>query len=32
MTLNVGLDVSLDNIWDWKGIRGKVGEVNSRKI
>jgi hypothetical protein len=31
MELNVGLDVSFDNMWDWKGIREKTGEVNGTK-
>jgi hypothetical protein len=31
MALNVGLDASLDNMQDWKGIREKAGEVNSTK-
>jgi hypothetical protein len=29
MALNVGLDVSFDNM-DWKGIREKAGEVNKQ--
>jgi hypothetical protein len=29
MALNVGLDVSLDNTQDWKGIRVKAGEADS---
>jgi hypothetical protein len=29
VTLNAGLDVSLGNMWDWKGIREKSVEVNS---
>jgi hypothetical protein len=31
MTLNVGLDALFDNIYDWKAIREKKGEVNSTK-
>jgi hypothetical protein len=31
MTLKAGLDVSFDNMQNWKEIRGKVGEVNSTK-
>jgi hypothetical protein len=31
MTLNFGLDVSFDNMWDWEEIREKVGEDNSMK-
>jgi hypothetical protein len=31
MALNLGLEVSLDNIQVWKGIRGKAEEVNSAK-
>jgi hypothetical protein len=30
MTLNVGLDVSFDNMYDWKGIREKL-EIESTK-
>jgi hypothetical protein len=30
MLLNVGLDVSFDNMQDWKVIREKVGEVNNK--
>jgi hypothetical protein len=26
--LNFGLGVSFDNMWDWKGVREKAGEVN----
>jgi hypothetical protein len=29
MALNVGLDVSFDNMEEWKGIRNKAVEVNS---
>jgi hypothetical protein len=28
---NFGLDISFDNMQDWKGIGEKVGEVNSTK-
>jgi hypothetical protein len=28
---NVGLDVSVDNMLEWKGIREKAEKVNSRK-
>jgi hypothetical protein len=31
MVLKVGLDVSLDNMQDWKEIREKAAEVNSTK-
>jgi hypothetical protein len=31
MALNVGLTVSFDNMWDWKGIGEKAGEVNNTK-
>jgi hypothetical protein len=31
MALNIGLDVSVDNLWDLKGIREKAGEVNSTR-
>jgi hypothetical protein len=31
MALNIGLDVSFDNISDWNGIPQKAGEVNSTK-
>lgn len=31
MTLNVGLDVSFDNMQDCKRIREKAGEVNKYK-
>jgi hypothetical protein len=31
MALNNGLDASLDNTYDWRGILEKWGEVNSRK-
>jgi hypothetical protein len=29
MALKIGLDVSFDNMQDWKGIMEKTGEVNS---
>jgi hypothetical protein len=29
MAVNIGLDMSFDNMWDWKGIREKATEVNS---
>jgi hypothetical protein len=29
MALNVGLEVPLDDIQDWKGIRDKAGKVKS---
>jgi hypothetical protein len=29
MKLNASLDVSFDNMPDWKGMREKAGEVNS---
>jgi hypothetical protein len=32
IALNVGLDVSFDNMQDWKGIREKAGEVNSTEV
>jgi hypothetical protein len=32
IALNLGLDVPLDNMQDWKGIREKAGEVNSAKV
>jgi hypothetical protein len=28
MALNGGLEVSFDNIYGWKGIREKAGEIN----
>jgi hypothetical protein len=31
MALNVGLDVSFDNMKDWRGIREKAGEPNNTK-
>jgi hypothetical protein len=31
MTLNVSLDASFSNMWDWKGTWEKVGEVNNMK-
>jgi hypothetical protein len=31
MALNVGLDVSFDNMKDWKGILERAGDVNSTK-
>jgi hypothetical protein len=31
MALNIGLEVSFDNIGDWRGMREGVREVNSRK-
>jgi hypothetical protein len=32
MALNVGLDVSFDNMLGEKGIRVKAGELNSTKV
>jgi hypothetical protein len=32
MALNVGLDVSFDNIQNWKGIREKAGELTVLKL
>jgi hypothetical protein len=32
MALYYGLDASFDNMYNWKGIRQKVGEVNSTNI
>jgi hypothetical protein len=32
VTLNAGLDVSLGNMWDWKAIWAKAGEVNMRGL
>jgi hypothetical protein len=33
IALNVDLDVSFDNMQEWKGIRGQnKGEVNSKKV
>jgi hypothetical protein len=32
MALNVGRDISFDNMWEWKGIRDKAGEVNSTRL
>jgi hypothetical protein len=32
MTLNIGLDVTLDNMYDSKGTREKVRECNSTKL
>jgi hypothetical protein len=29
MTLNVGLDISFNTMYDWEGIRKNAGEVNS---
>jgi hypothetical protein len=31
MAINVGLDASFDNMWDWKGIWEETGEVNNMK-
>jgi hypothetical protein len=31
MASSVGLDVSFDNLQDWKGVQEKAGEVNSKK-
>jgi hypothetical protein len=30
-SVNVGLDISFDNMYDCKGIQEKAGEVNSPK-
>jgi hypothetical protein len=32
MALNFGVDVSFDKMMDWKGIRGKLGKVNSARV
>jgi hypothetical protein len=32
MELSINLHVSLDNMWQWKGIRDKLGEVNDIKL
>jgi hypothetical protein len=32
MGIDVGLDVSFDNMFDWKGILEKAGEVKIRKF
>jgi hypothetical protein len=31
MALNVGLGVTFDNIWDWKGMLEKAGEIKCTK-
>jgi hypothetical protein len=31
MIVNIVFDVSVDNIEDWRGIRGKAVEVNSTR-
>jgi hypothetical protein len=31
MAINIGLDVLFCSMYDWRGIKGKGGEVNRRK-